>query len=222
MMTKTILLGGLAALTLAAAGGAALAQQTPAATPQRHARADANADGRVSQAEFEQQRVQRLSTIDADRNGTVTVEERQAAMQARRAERNETRFARLDADNNGSISRGEFDGAHQARGDGARDGAHGDRRGGHRGGRHGNRGAAMAHTGAGNGAERGPVVIADVQTRATEAFGRLDTNHDGYVTADEGQAGRRQMREHRRERMTERRAAHRAHTQPSPASPASE
>tara|TARA_R110002124_G_scaffold91652_3_gene233254 strand:- start:80 stop:733 length:654 start_codon:yes stop_codon:yes gene_type:complete len=214
-MKKTLMLGGLAALTLAAAGGVALAQQAPAAGPQRHARADANADGRVSQAEFVQQRVQRLTAVDANHDGTVTVEERQAAMQAHRAERNATRFASMDADNNGAISRSEFDGAHAARAEGGREGGRGERSRGHRGGRQGGRGGDMAHQGGRHGADRGPVVITEVQARATEAFARLDTNSDGYVSAEEGRAGRQQMREQRRERMGERRANRQASPAPS-------
>lgn len=214
-MKKTLMLGGLAALTLAAAGGVALAQQAPAGAPQRHARADANNDGRISQAEFVQQRVQRLTAIDANHDGTVSVEERQAAMQARRTERSTARFAAMDADSNGAISRSEFDGAHAARAEGGRDGARGEGRRGHRGGGHGGRGGDMAHQGGRHGAERGPVVIAEVQTRATEAFARLDANSDGYVTAEEGRAGRQQMREQRRERMGERRANRQASPAPS-------
>ena len=128
-MKKTLMLGGLAALTLAAAGGVALAQQAPAGVPQRHARADTDNDGRISQAEFVQQRVQRLTASDANRDGTVTVEERQAAMQTRRAERNASHFARLDADSNGAISRREFDAAHAARAESGREGTRGERMG---------------------------------------------------------------------------------------------
>ena len=215
-MKKNYMLGGFAALTIAAAaGGVALAQQAPAGAPQRHARADANSDGRVSQAEFVQQRVQRLTAADTNRDGTVTAEERRAAMQAHRAERNDARFGRLDADSNGAISRSEFDGAHAARGEGARDGARGDRSRGHRGGRQGGRSGDMAHQGGRHGADRGPVVISEVQVRATEAFARLDANSDGYVSADEGRAARQQMREQRRERMTERRANRQASPAPS-------
>ena len=221
-MKKTLMLGGLAALTFAAAGGVALAQQAPAAPPERHARADADGDGRISQAEFVQQRVQRLTASDANRDGTVTVEERQAAMQAHRAERSAARFDRMDADNNGTISRTEFDTAHAARGDGAR--GEGERRGGHHRGRQAARheGRDMAHQGGrhggARGADRGPVVIANVQAKATEAFARMDTNSDGYISAEEGQAARQQMRE----RMTERRAARQANRQASPAPAASE
>ncbi|WP_417231553.1 EF-hand domain-containing protein [Brevundimonas sp.] len=214
-MKKIYMLGGLAALTFAAAGGVALAQQAPAASPQRHARADVNADGRISQAEFVQQRVQRLTASDTNRDGTVTVEERQVAMQARRAERMNARFGRLDADSNGSISRSEFDAAHAARGDGARHGARGDRSRGHRGGQHANRAGDMAQRGGRHGAERGPVVIADAQARAAETFARLDTDNDGYLSADERRAGRQHMREQRRERMMERHGARQASPAPS-------
>ena len=51
------------------------------------AMADANKDGAVSQAEFTAAAMQRFDRMDADKNGTVTREERQAARQAMREER---------------------------------------------------------------------------------------------------------------------------------------
>src|SRR5690606_29815032 len=79
-MRKTILLGGLAALSLTVAGGVAVAQQTAQQQPApRHARGDADGDGRISRAEFVEQRVARLTAADANRDGTVTAEERRAA-----------------------------------------------------------------------------------------------------------------------------------------------
>jgi hypothetical protein len=205
-MQKTFLVGGLAALTLAAAGGVAFAQQAPA----RAMRADTNGDSRLSQAEFVGQRVQRLTAADTNRDGSVTVEERRTAMQAHRADRAEARFDRIDANDDGAISRAEFDSARQggreARGDrGAR------QMRGHRGAAHGRHGMARMEA-------HGPVVIADVQTRAEQTFARLDSDNDGFVTAAEGRAARQGMREHRRERMMARRAAR----QPSPQAPASE
>ena len=74
---------------------------------------------------------------------------------------------------------------------------------------------------AGRMADRGPVVIAEAEARATAAFARLDADQDGFVTAAERQATRAGRREHRRERMAERRAARRAQ-QASPPAPASE
>ncbi len=156
-MKKTLLAGGLAALMLAAAAGAAFAQQPPA----RGMRADADGDRRLSQAEFVGQRVQRLTTADTNRDGSVTADERRAAMQASRAGRADARFDRLDANDDGSVSRAEFDAARSA----AREvraergprpmGAH--------------RGPARGQRGMGRMEARGPVVITEVQARAEQA-----------------------------------------------------
>lgn len=200
-MHKTLLAGGLAALALAATGGTAFAQAPD--RPARAMRADADGDGRLSQVEFVSRRVERLTAIDADRDGSVTAEERRAALQARMAGRADARFDRLDADDDGAVSRAEFDAARAARGE-----AHADR--GPRRMR-GHRGMARMEA-------RGPVVIAEARARAEQAFARLDVDHDGYVTGDEARVGRQALREHRRGRMAERRAARQA----SPRAPASE
>ena len=208
-MHKTLLAGGLAALMLASAG-VAVAQQAPA----RPMRADTDGDSRLSRAEFVGQRVQRLTAMDANGDGSVAADERRAMMQARMASRADARFDRLDANDDGAVSRAEFDaareGGREARADrGARPMR------AHRGPGRGHRG--MARTEA-----RGSVVIADVQARAEQAFARLDADSDGFITAAEGRAGRQAMREQRRERMVERRAARQAQRQASPQTPASE
>lgn len=195
-MRKTLMAGALAALTLAAAGGVAIAQQAPERPQARALRADADGDQRLSRAEFVEARVQRLAAADADRDGSVTREERRAAHQARRAGRADARFERLDADNDGVISKSEFDARRE-----------------HRAEARGDRGPRRAH--------RGPVVIAEAQARAETAFARLDADRDGFVTAAERQAVRADRREQRRERMLERRAARQAQ-QASPPAPASE
>jgi len=209
-MKKTLLAGGLAALTLAAAAGAAFAQQSPA----RGMRADTDGDSRLSQAEFVGQRVQRLATADTNRDGSVTADERRAAMQAHRASRADARFDRLDGNDDGAVSRAEFDAARAAARDARAD----------RGPRpmRADRGPARGQRGMTRTEAPGPVVIADVQARAEQAFTRLDADQDGYVTAAEGRAGRQAMREHRRDRLTERRAAYLAQRQASPPAPASE
>jgi Ca2+-binding EF-hand superfamily protein len=209
-MNKTLLVSGLAAMALAAAAGVAVAQQAPE-RPARAMRADTDGDSRLSRAEFVDGRVQRLTAMDADRDGSVSAEERRAGMQARMAARADARFDRLDANDDGSVSRAEFDAARSARGEGRA--AHGPRpMRAHRGQGHGPRGMAGTEGGP------GPVVIAEVQTRAGQHFDRLDGDHDGFVTAEEGRAGRQAMRENRRARMVERRAARQA----SPPAPASE
>jgi hypothetical protein len=210
-MKKTFLVGGLAALTLAAAGGAALAQQSPERPPARGLRADADGDQRLSQAEFVGHRVARLTAADADRDGSVTREEMRAAAQARRAERADARFERLDANDDGAISKTEFDARREHRAEGRAEGRP------HRAHRGPGRRAGQAQ----RMADRGPVVIAEARVKAEAAFARMDADHDGYVTAAERQAARADRREHRRERMAERRAARQAQ-QASPSAPASE
>lgn len=204
-MSKTILVGGLAALTLAAAAGVAFAQQAPA----RDMRADADGDSRLSQAEFFGHRIERLTAMDADRDGSVTADERRAAMQARRAGRADARFDRLDADDDGAVSRAEFDAAREARGEARADRGPRPMRAHRRPGRGHGMGRAEA---------RGPIVIADAQARAGQAFARLDADSDGFITVAERSAGRQAMRDQRRERM----ATRRAERQASPQAPASE
>lgn len=210
-MNRTLVLGGLAALAVVVAGGAAIAQQPQEKAAPRALRADSDGDGRISQAEFVGRRIDRLAAADADRDGSVTREEMQAAGRARMAQRADARFARLDVNGDGSISRAEFDAPRQARGPRpAR--AHEDRTGGHRMGRP----ARMDRR-----AGRGPVVIADVRARTEQAFARLDADHDGFVTAEERRAGRQALREQRREHRAERRGAAQAR-EASPQTPASE
>lgn len=209
-MNKTLWIGGLAAVTLAAAGSA-VAQQAADRPQARAMRADVDGDQRLSRAEFVDRRIERLTAADADRDGSVTRDEMRAATRARRADRADSRFDRLDADDDGVISKAEFDARREHRA--------GDRAG--RGPRRGHGGHAR-HAGRERRMEtRGPVVIAEARTKAETAFSRLDVDGDGYVTAGERQAARAGMREQRRERMAERRAARRAQ-QASPPAPASE
>lgn len=211
-MSRTLVIGGVAAVALAALAGVATAQQPAPQAVARQAhvqRADADGDGRISQAEFVGRRIERLTAADANRDGTVTREEMQAQRHARMQQRAETRFTRLDADNDGAISRAEFTAPHAARADGAARPARAH-------GGPGRPGPRMARH-AGRGAERGSIAIAEVQAKTEQAFTRLDADHDGFVTAEERRAGMQQAREHRRERMAERRAERQA-SRPTPAS----
>lgn len=213
---KKTMIAGVAAVALAAVTSVAMAQTAPQAASQPGAerqhrlRGDADRDGRLTQAEFIDGRLARLTASDADGDGTVTSEEMQAARQARLAERADKRFAKLDADSNGAISRAEFDAGHAARGERGPRAAHADRRGGRHGPMrgHGARPAVREH---------GPVVIADIRAKLTEQFGKLDANSDGAVTADEQRAARQAWGEQRRERREARRTQ-----QPASPAPASE
>lgn len=209
-MRKTLVAGALAALTLAA-GGAALAQQSPERPHARALRADTDGDQRLSRAEFVNARVERLTATDANRDGSVTREEMRGAAQARRAQRADARFDRLDADDDGAISKSEFDARREHRAEARAE------RGPRRAHRAPHRRAARAD----RMAERGPIVIVEAQTRAETAFARLDADQDGFVTAAERRSARAERREGRRERMAERREARRAQ-QASPSAPASE
>ncbi len=130
----------------------------------------------VSRADFVERAVERVQRLDADSDGVITIDERRAAMQARRSERLEERFTTLDADRDGLISRAEFEAGHAQTGE----------RMGRRGGR---RPARLDR------AER-TVTVADARARAEQAFARMDKDGDGYVTREE----RREMRGERRAR----------------------
>lgn len=198
-------LTGLGAIALAASAGVATAQTPPAP---HHARGEP--DRQITRAEFVDARVARLTAMDANRDGTISVEERQAAMQARRAEHADARFAKLDANGDGSISRAEFDAGHAARPE--RTGAREGRRGGPR---HAMRGPGR------EGRERGPMVISEVAAKLGERFDKMDANRDGVISPDERRAAMTAHRADRQARRAERQAARPAPQAASPA-PASE
>ena len=192
-MRKMIVLGGVAVLAMS---GAALAQTD--SDGQRGWRMDPNA--RVSQAEFVDRRVARLTTMDANSDGVVAREEMQAQRQARMAERRSQMFERMDADSDGSITRAEYDAAHAQRMEQrAERGEAGERRGG-RGHRGGHRmGMRLDRDGQG-------VNIEQARQRATEQFARMDADGDGFVTGAEMRAQHEARRAERQARRAERRA----------------
>lgn len=193
-MNRTLLIGGLAALTVTVGASAAVAQQSAAerAAP-RAMRADADGDGRLSRTEFLGRRLERLSAADADRDGSVTRDELRSAARTRMAARADARFDRMDADDDGAISRAEFDAVREARAERGPRPMRAHRALGHRGPRM----ARMARRAGMQ--DRGPIIIADVQARMEQAFARLDGDSHGYVTREERRAGRMAMREQRRE-----------------------
>ena len=214
---RKIFLNSLSAVALAAAmgavAGAATAEVPPPPPPPP---ADAppppndmdgpfedapDRDADLTRAAFVDARVSRLTALDANRDGTVSVAEREAAMQAKRAERANERFAKLDANSDGAISRAEFDAGRPERADRPEraERADGDDRGprgepgpGRGGPRHAMRGPGGPEgpgaPGGPEGREPGPVVIAEVAAKLGERFDKMDADKNGVVTAEERRA----------------------------------
>ncbi len=180
----SLFVGGLAATHLA------YAQPEAVGGPQGRGgwmqKADTNGDGKISRAEMTASLEARFAKMDADRDGQLT----QKDFDLKRQQRLEKRFADMDTDRNGQISKAEFMAAHQARAD-KRAGMGGP--GGHkwRGGPRGGRGMGAEMRDIRNG---GVVTKADFIAKGMARFDRLDTNKDGFVTADEMKAARQMMR----------------------------
>lgn len=186
----TFATGAAIALTVLV-GGAALAQTTDRTA--RSLRADADGDGRVSRAEFVAARINRLTAIDADRDGSVSAEERRSGIDTRRNQRVSARFETLDKDGDGSLSREEFMTHHEGRGRGPGAGRAGRDVGYGMGPRESGRAGGLSD----RSALRGPISIAEVSDRLTTQFDRMDANRDGYLTTDEVRASRATMRNRR-------------------------
>lgn len=117
-----------------------------------------------------------FDAADSNHDGTLTADERAARMQARRAAGRERLFAQLDADRNGSISKEEFNAARPGRF--------------HRG----SKGTAMRRPFAA-GADK-PIARSDFVKGGLARFDRLDTDHDGRISAAERNAARKALRDH--------------------------
>ncbi|GLK47400.1 hypothetical protein GCM10017620_03730 [Brevundimonas intermedia] len=234
---RKIFLNSLGAVALAASmgavAGAATAQVPPPPPPPAAAPPPPNdmerpfgggpdRDADLTRAAFVDARIARLTALDADRDGTVSVAEREAAMQAKRAERADERFAKLDANSDGAISRAEFDAGRPERADGDDRGPRGERGPGRGGPRHAMRGPdgpeGPGAPGGPEGREPGPVVIAEVAAKLGERFDKMDADKNGVVTAEE----RRAAMPARRGERPHHRLDHRLGQQPASPPPASE
>lgn len=167
-------------------------------------KADTNQDGLIQLSEFTTMADQKFSKMDADGNGLVTKEERQAAKQQKREDRALKQFAKADADGNGSISETEFMAARAARadhmkqkrdvnGDGQVDQEDRDARKakfkkmhkkmkdmkGHKKDQHASKRAKVDTNG------DGAVDLAEHQVATLARFERMDKNADGVLSADE-------------------------------------
>jgi len=191
----TIIISALAALAL---GTAASAQ--PAG------RADANANGSVSRAEFAARLDRRFARLDVNRDGVASAAELSARKQGARGQGGKRagrmggrasvaeRFARMDANGDGAVTLAEMQALDARRGE--RAGQRGERRGGMaRGG--------PARDGVPRGVGRmdvngdGAVSRAEFQARGQTRFARLDLNRDGAITPAERQSVRAARQERR-------------------------
>ena len=179
------LLGGIAAVALAA-GSAALAEAAPPAKPTSRAH-------RAPQSELRTDvpgHVARMfARLDANKDGFITQAEIDAG-QANRAAKVEKRaerfdparmFARLDSNKDGKISEAEGDAAHNARVAA-------------KGGK-----PAATHAGGGlfarlDSNKDGRVSLAEAQQMALQHFDRADLNHDNKLTPDERRQSRQQLK----------------------------
>jgi hypothetical protein len=216
---RRMVLNSLSAVALAAAMGAAAGAASAEVPPPPPPPADAppppppfdmdgpdedrpdrpDRDADLTRAAFVDARVARLTALDADRDGTVSAAEREAAFEAKRAERANERFAKLDANGDGAISRAEFEAGRPDRPERPGRGPRPER----------DEGPRMAMRGPGapggpdgpEGREPGPVVIAEVAAKLGERFDKMDADKNGVVTAEERRAAlppRREGRPHHR------------------------
>jgi hypothetical protein len=193
---KTFLIGaGLAALV--AVPALALQSETRPDRPDRTAT--------MTRADVQAGVQQRFAVLDANRDGTVTQAEADAASAQRKqqrqtghAERRDRLFAMLDTDKNGQLSRAEFT-AERARPTRNGDGKGRHMRMGMRGhggpggmaqGRMGGRMFAMMDAN-----KDGKVTLAEASARPLAMFDRADADKDGKVTPEERRAARGAMRE---------------------------
>jgi Ca2+-binding EF-hand superfamily protein len=128
----------------------------------------------------------RFDAADANKDGSLTPQERQAQRGETRAKMREHMFARLDADKNGSVSKAEFAAA-PARGPHA---AGKDGGGGHRGHM---AGGMMRHQLAEYRDK--PISRTQFVDAGLGHFDRVDTDHDGKISSAERDAARKAMRD---------------------------
>lgn len=152
------------------------------------AMADTNKDGAISKAELTAGLEARFAKMDVDKDGKLT----QADRDAMRAQRLDMRFAALDTDKNGQVSKAEFTAAHEARADKRAGRGEGRKWGGRHHAGPGKRGMMMG--GRGDANKDGTVTRAEFMAGPVAMFDKADANKDGKVTADEMKAARQAMR----------------------------
>lgn len=158
--------------------GAALLSLGTSAMAQSAASSPAGSAGKVSamsRADLQAALERHFDAADSNHDGTLTPDERATRMQVQRTAGRERLFARLDTDRNGSISKEEFSAARQS------------------GPRQGLKGNAMRRPFAARADK--PITRSDFVKNRLARFDRLDTDHDGRISAAERDAARKAMRD---------------------------
>lgn len=169
-MKKALLIAG--AAVIAVAIPAVAAQMADGPRPHMMMKAD------MTRAQVETMVKDKFAMADANKDGSITMEEVNAARAARRAQKVEAHFKAMDTNNDGSISRAEFDAAHERMGPRGMGRGEGSGMGAGMGPGHHGMGPGMMH-GMGKG---GPGMGMKFGSRL---FERADTNKDGKVTLAE-------------------------------------
>lgn len=172
-------------ITLLGAGLLALGTAAIAQTSAAPAQAVGGMQAPVSRADLKSRLEKQFAAADANRDGVLSVEERKAHRSQVRTDMRAHMFARLDADQNGAISKAEFDAAHDHGRDKA--GKRHDRRG------HGAHGMMQRHQLAEYRDK--PIPRATFVDAGLARFDRVDTDHDGKISAAERDAARKAMRD---------------------------
>lgn len=158
------------------------------ASAQMRLGADMDEDGAISQTEFMTRSNTRFARIDANQDGLLSQEEREAAHEVFKAEREAKKFAKIDSNGDGFISREEFAAKSQRRpqradrrGADDRDQSQRPRR--HRTGEHRDRkGGHWARVDTNND---GFISRAEYDAGAEAMFKRMDRNNDGVVNQND-------------------------------------
>ena len=152
-------------------------------------------DQSMTRAEVETKVKTMFATVDANRDGTITKAEAEAAHGQMESKMRDAHFNEMDANKDGSISRAEFDAGHMRRGEGMKH--EGGEKGemGHRGGQDemgkGRHGGMRMHMSRGDMFERadanqdGSVSLAEALAQPLARFDAADTNRDGTLSPQE-------------------------------------
>jgi Secreted protein acidic and rich in cysteine Ca binding region/EF hand len=150
-----------------------------------------------TRAELQTRVKDHFASVDQNKDGFVTSEERAAMRTTKLSEARGAHFTAMDANKDGTISRAEFDAAHAAGPAGAHGGA---------GAMHHGRGGTLA----GRMMERadansdGKLSLDEAMTPALARFDRIDTDKDGTIS-DKERAAAQDSRQERRAKWRERR-----------------